>query len=255
MKVAITQPTYLPWLGYFDLVDQVDMFVVLDTVQFEKQSWQQRNRIKTPTGLQWLTAPVIFRCRLEQRIQDVEIRDAGFSAKHLRALELNYSRTLHFREHFATVRSIFQETHDGTRLIDLNLRVIRWFLDLLDIRTPLILASSLAQEGKRTQLLANFCRNLGVTQYLSPIGSAEYLLSEMDFFSAVNVEVLFHNYVHPEYKLFPPFVPYASTIDLIFNEGYRAMEIIRSGRKESFSAQAVSAQLAAAAPTAATKGA
>ena len=65
MRVAISQPTYLPWLGYFDLIDQVDVFVLLDDVQFEKQSWQQRNRIKTPAGLQWLTVPVIFRGRLE----------------------------------------------------------------------------------------------------------------------------------------------------------------------------------------------
>jgi WbqC-like protein family len=256
MHIAIAQPTYLPWLGYFDLIDQVDTFVVLDTVQFEKQSWQQRNRIKTPTGLQWLTVPVIFRGRLEQRIKNVEIRDASFSEKHLRTLELNYSRAPHFRTHFATVCSLLKEMHDGTRLIDLNLRLLRWFFDLLDIRTPLILASCLAQEGKRTQLLANICQKLGATQYLSPIGSAEYLLSEMDFFCAVNVEVLFHNYEHPEYKqLFPPFVPYASTIDLIFNEGDRAMEIIRSGRNQSFSAQAVAAKLAAPAPTAATKGA
>ena len=65
MKIAIAQPTYLPWLGYFDLIDQVDAFVFLDNVQFEKQSWQQRNRIKTPTGLQWLTVPVAFRGRPE----------------------------------------------------------------------------------------------------------------------------------------------------------------------------------------------
>ena len=78
MTIAISQPTYLPWLGYFDLIDQSDTFVLLDSVQFEKQSWQQRNRIKTPSGLLWLTVPVVFRGRLEQRIHEVEIRDAGF---------------------------------------------------------------------------------------------------------------------------------------------------------------------------------
>jgi len=74
VKIAIAQPTYLPWLGYFDLLDKVDRFVLLDSVQFEKQSWQQRNRIKTPTGLQWLTVPVVFRGRLSQRIVD-KLRD------------------------------------------------------------------------------------------------------------------------------------------------------------------------------------
>jgi len=87
MKIAISQPTYLPWLGYFDLIDQVDVFVLLDSVQFEKQSWQQRNRIKTPTGLQWLTVPVEFRGRLGQRIMEVIIRDdPDLPKKHLRAI-------------------------------------------------------------------------------------------------------------------------------------------------------------------------
>ncbi len=100
MKVAIAQPTYLPWLGYFDLLDQVDKFVLLDTVQFEKQSWQQRNRIKTPTGLMWLTVPVVFRGRLGQRIVDVEIREPEFCRDHLRAVELNYRRAPFFGDYY-----------------------------------------------------------------------------------------------------------------------------------------------------------
>ena len=254
MRIAIAQPTYLPWLGYFDLNDQVDTFVVLDTVQFEKQSWQQRNRIKTPSGLQWLTIPVVFRGRLDQQIRDVEIRDASFSAKHLRALELNYARAPHFRAHYAAVCSILQEIQNNSPLIDLNLALLRWLLDFIGVRTPLVLASSLAQEGKRTQLLANICKALGATEYLSPIGSAEYLLPELNFFSDDSIDVRFHNYVHPEYRqLFPPFLPFASTIDLIFNEGDRAMEIIRSGRHQPFSSQEMTTRLAAAAQISATK--
>ena len=256
MRVAICQPTYLPWLGYFDLIDQVDTFVVLDSVQFEKRSWQQRNRIKTPSGLSWLTIPVAVRGRFHQSISDVVICDPRFPQKHLRTLEANYARTEFFHAEFSGLSALLSNCAEGVPLAELNLSLIRWFAKLLGIHTRLILASSLAQEGKRTQLLANICQKLGATQYLSPIGSAEYLLSEMDFFAAVNAEVLFHTYVHPEYKqLFPPFVPYASTIDLIFNEGDRAMEIIRSGRNQSFSAQAVAARLAAPAPTTATKGA
>jgi len=246
MRVAITQPTYLPWLGYFDLIDQVDRFVILDTVQFEKQSWQQRNRIKTPTGLQWLTVPVIFRGRLDQKIRDVEIRDTSFSLKHLRAIELNYGRAPYFHTQYSIFCSLLQQTQNNTSLVDLNTRLLHWFMEFLGIRTAVVLASSLAQEGKRTQLLANICKKLGATEYLSPIGSAEYLLSELKFFSDINVEVLFHNYIHPEYEqLFPPFLPFASTIDLIFNEGDRSMEIIRSGRNKPLSAQAMTARLAA----------
>jgi len=113
MKIAISQPTYLPWLGFLDLVDQVDTFVLLDNVQFEKQSWQQRNRIKTPTGLLWLTVPVIFRGRLEQKIQQVEIRDSDFSRKHLRAIELNYSHASFFNVHFPAYPRFFKHAPPG----------------------------------------------------------------------------------------------------------------------------------------------
>src|SRR5580704_12957199 len=110
VKVAISQPTYLPWLGYFDLIDQVDVFVLLDNVQFEKQSWQQRNRIKTPTGLQWLTVPVIFRGRFGQLIKDVEIREAEFWRNHLRAIELNYRRARFFHQYFEELSSRLKYT-------------------------------------------------------------------------------------------------------------------------------------------------
>src|SRR5271155_2267040 len=100
MRVAITQPTYLPWLGYFDLIDQVDAFVLLDSVQFEKQSWQQRNRIKTPNGLQWLTAPVRTKGRSAQLIKDVEIAETDFYIKHLNLIQTNYRNAPFFENWF-----------------------------------------------------------------------------------------------------------------------------------------------------------
>jgi hypothetical protein len=244
MRIAICQPTYLPWLGYFDLMDQVDAFVFLDTVQFEKQSWQQRNRIKTPTGLQWLTVPVVFRGRLEQKVSEVEIRDGEFARKHLRAIELNYARTAFFHKYFQQLRGIFEKFSSG-RLLDLNAKLIDCFTEILNIRTRLIFASSLAAEGKRTHLLAEICRKLGATVYVSPIGSAEYLLGEANILAEAGVETVFHNYNHPTYRQqFPPFLAFASVIDLIFNEGERSMEIIRSGRGMPFTPAEVSARLA-----------
>lgn len=245
MKIAISQPTYLPWLGYFDLIDEVDSFVVLDNVQFEKQSWQQRNRIKTPTGLQWLTVPVQFRGRLGQKILEVEIREAEFWRKHLRAIELNYARAAYFNHYFAELTDILKNYGAGSRLVDVNLSLLNWLLKTLDIRTPVLRASSLGEEGKRTELLANICQNLGATQYLSPLGSAVYLLSELSIFSSRNVEARFQNYTHPEYKqLFPPFISYACVLDVIFNEGPRSLEVIRSGRGEPFPPEQVAATVA-----------
>jgi len=240
LKVAIAQPTYLPWLGYFDLIDQVDVFVILDSVQFEKQSWQQRNRIKTPCGLQWLTVPVVFRGRFGQSIYEVEIRDGEFSGNHLRAIELNYRRAPFFENYFHEL-SVKLRCSADFRLADLNVRLIEWLMSVLGIRTPLLFSSRLDQPGKRTELLANICSYLSASEYISPIGSAVYLLREIDAFHRKSIEVFFQNYEHPHYRqMFPPFIPNASILDLIFNEGQRALEVLRSGRRSLLSPEGVS---------------
>jgi len=234
MKIAISQPAYLPWLGYFDLIDQVDTFVLLDDVQFEKQSWQQRNRIKTPSGLQWLTVPVLFNGRFGQLINQVEIRDPEFSRNHLRAIELNYRRAPFFDQYFNGLSSLLDCTQK-TLLVDLNVRLIDWLMGALGIQTRLVVSSALGQPGKRTERLANICSVLGATQYLSPLGSAAYLLSEKEILLDRGIEVVFHHYEHPQYRqLFPLFCPQASILDLLFNHGPQALDILRSGRRTPF---------------------
>ncbi len=230
MRIAISQPTYLPWIGYFDLIDQVDKFVLLDDVQFVKQSWDQRNRIKSPTGPQWLTVPVIFRGRLGQRLCDVEIRDPRFFEKHLRALEVNYGKADYFDLYFPHVQNILQHGEPGSKLIDLNLEFIQWVVTELELATPMIRSSSLQVEGKRSERLVSMCKLMGAADYVSP-RTATYLLDDLPIFAHAGIKVWFHNYSHPEYRQrFPPFYPYASILDLMFNEGARSLEIIRSGR-------------------------
>jgi hypothetical protein len=235
VKIAIAQPTYLPWLGYFDLLDQVDKFVLLDTVQFEKQSWQQRNRIKTPTGLLWLTVPVIFRGRLGQRIVDVEIREADFWRDHLRAVELNYRRAPFFDEHYPALSELLRRASSGLRLAELTITLFLWLAKTLGIKTPVARSSELAVDGKRTNLLAEICNLSGATTYVSPLGSADYLLNELPILSGRGVNAVFQHYEHPAYRqLFPPFHAHASVLDLLFNEGENALAIIRSGRRAPF---------------------
>jgi hypothetical protein len=244
VKIAIAQPTYLPWLGYFDLLDQVDRFVILDSVQFEKQSWQQRNRIKTPTGLQWLTVPVAFRGRLGQKIADVEIREPDFWRDHLRAIELNYRRAPYFDRYYAPLSRLVQSESAHRNLSRLTTAMLRWFADALGIETLMALSSELPAQGKRTSLLAEICTSLGATSYLSPLGSAEYLLSEIALLTDRNIKVTFQHYEHPAYKqLFPPFQPYACALDLLFNEGDNAGQIIRSGRRTPYLPEEVVALL------------
>jgi UDP-2,4-diacetamido-2,4,6-trideoxy-beta-L-altropyranose hydrolase len=244
VKIAIAQPTYLPWLGYFDLLDQVDKFVLLDTVQFEKQSWQQRNRIKTPTGLQWLTVPVVFRGRLGQRIVDVEIREAEFWRDHLRATELNYRRAPFFDKYYPALSELVRSASSGIRLAEMTIGLLHWLAEELGIKTPIVRSSELAAQGKRTDLLAEICNLSGATTYVSPLGSADYLLKELSLLTGRGVNVVFQHYEHPTYRqLFPPFQPHASTLDLLFNEGENALAIIRSGRRTPFAPADVKQQL------------
>ncbi len=246
MKIAISQPAYLPWLGYFDLIDQVDVFVLLDCVQFEKQSWQHRNRIKTPTGLQWLTVPVLYKGYFGQRISEVLIRDADFTRNHLRAIELNYRRTRYFEQYFADLAGVLQTSCDK-KLLDLTHNLILWFSRILGVKTPIVLASGLGGQGKRSELLVSLCRSLDAQYYLSPFGSAAYLVSDLPLFDNVGINVGFQHYEHPQYRQsFPPFVSHASVLDLVFNEGPDSLAILRNGRKAPFApAEVMSAMVSA----------
>jgi WbqC-like protein len=232
MKVAISQPTYLPWLGYFDLIDQVDCFILLDTVQFEKRSWQQRNRIKGPTGLEWLSVPVISHGRFSQSIIEVEIHEAGFWRKHLDVVQLNYRHSPFFSCYFPELEETLCQSAAASCLAEVNVGLICWFCRLLGIQTSLRRSSLMGQAGRRSELLVNLIRVLNGSYYLSPLGSAAYLLNDLQQFSSAGIEVGFQNYPHPQYtQQFPPFCPYASVLDLVFNEGPRSLEIIRSGRE------------------------
>lgn len=241
MRIAINQPTYLPWLGYFDLIDQVDIFVILDNVQFVKQTWQQRNRIRGGNGLQWLSVPVKVHGRFGQLIKDVEIRDPEFVKDHLRAMELAYRRAPFFERYYPELSRILSDGKSGL-LADLNVALITWMQVQLQLATPLVRASHLDQSGKRTELLGNICNALKANTYLSPLGSAEYLLAEQELLTSQGVEILFQNFTHPEYKqVFKPFAAFASTVDLLFNQGPQALSILRSGRRSPLPVRQVAA--------------
>jgi len=231
------QPTYLPWLGYFDLMDQADVFVFLDNVQFARRSWQQRNRIRGPKGLQWLSVPVKKRGRYHRDIRSTKIvKDGRFPTKHLRALEYSYKGAPHFKDYFPGIRDILMFYSES--LADTNTRLVFNLVDALGIEfgegEKWKLASELEPEGKRSDLLADICRKVGADTYLSPTGAMIYLIHEREPFEKAGVSVRIHQYVHPTYRQqWEPFLPHASTVDLLFNEGPRSLEIIRSGRRKS----------------------
>ena len=234
MKVVIMQPMYLPWLGYFDLIDQADAFVYLDNVQFEKQTWQQRNKLRTPNGLEWITVPVLIKDRFGQLIKDVTINPVNFPDKHIKQIRQNYSRAPRFPDYFERLAHIFATKAKDGLLCELNISLIEWMASQLSISTRFVRSSELGLTGKRTQLLVNILKHLGAKTYLSPLGSWDYLKDEWRLICENDIEIEFQNYSHPQYRqVYHPFVPYASVIDLLMNEGELSAAIIRSGRKDS----------------------
>ena len=225
------QPTFLPWLGWFDIFDQVDALVLLDDVPFSKQSWQQRNRIKTERGLEYLTLPVKTSGLSGQLIKDCEITGFDYSRKLIASLRANYSKSPFFKQYIDEVISVFNTCATTGKLVDINYELIKWMANKLKIETPVILASKLNVAGKRGEHVAKICQKLGVDRYLSPAGAEGYLLEDASAFEQRGISVLIHGYDHPKYpQRFPPFLPYASALDLIFNVGPAARDIMESGR-------------------------
>jgi len=233
-SIAIAQPTFLPWLGWYDLVDQVDVLVLLDDVAFSKQSWQQRNRIRTREGLSYLTVPVHTAGKLGQRIAETKIVGTAFVQKLLRTVAQNYRRAEYFERYYPEFCTILESSAASENLCDLNCGLIEWLSARLGVATPSVRSSQLSVGGKRGTHVAMLCEHLGARTYISPPGAEDYLIEDRVEFDRRSIAVEIHVYDHPVYKqCFEPFEPYASALDLLFNEGDRAGAILRSGRRPS----------------------
>jgi hypothetical protein len=237
VRIAIHQPQYLPWLGYLDKLDSADLFIVLDTVQFRKHEWQNRNRIRTKDGWQWLTVPIVD--RFPERIDQVEINArTAWQRKHCQALRLHYGSSPHWAPLGPELTALLQEP--WARLRDLNVAVLDLLCRHLGITTPRCLASSMEAREERTDRLVDLCRAVGGTVYLAgqravPRPDEPYKY-KMDFgrFPQVGIQVQVQDYQHPEYpQRYTPFVSHLAVVDLLFNCGPESLRMIRSGRRWS----------------------
>jgi hypothetical protein len=229
MRCAISQPTFLPWLGWFDIFDQADEMVLLDTVQFEKRSWQQRNRIRSSEGLLMISVPVLTKGRSTQSVREVRLADPSFGDKLLRTLRTNYAKAPHFAPVFDEVATAVPGLMEEGRLSALNEGIISIIARWLGITTPLRRASELSASGTRGEYLANLCQEVGATEYLSTMGAREYLLDDLGHFSSRSLTVLMHDYHHPGYaQLHEPFLENASAIDLVMMHGEESGSILRA---------------------------
>ena len=222
--VAIHQPQFLPWLGYFDKLDRSDFFCLLDTVQYKKNEFQNRNKIKTSQGWQWLTVPVTY--RFPQRILEVGVNQTvDWQRKHLRSLETSYRKAPFFDTYITRFEEFYQQSYE--MLVDVNVACIRLLMDLLGLKRKVILASSLQVDTEDpTMRLVKICQALGGAAYSSGKDGAKYM--DVDMFASHEIDVLFQDFEHPQYpQCFGPFEPNMSIVDLLFNCGPGSLAIIR----------------------------
>jgi len=230
MICSIHQPQTFPWIGYFAKIIQSDVFIILDNVQFKKNEWQNRNRLKTPNGRQWLTVPVIH--NFGQLIGDVKINTTtNWQNKHLQTLKTYYSKAPHFKLIFPEIEELYQKQWEY--LSDFNLSGINWILDKLDIQTQIKLASNLIELRDKMEItpddrLIVITKLMKADTYLSGAGGKNYL--NTGIFPENNLQLIFQHFEHPVYRqLHGEFISHLSILDLLFNKGYNSLNIIKEG--------------------------
>ena len=225
--VAIMQPTYLPWIGYFDIMRKANYFILLDNVQLESRGWQMRNRIKM-SGKQWkwLTVPLIK--QFGQSINSTIIDNTqNWRKKHWKTIENNYKRSEYWEKYYQALSEIY--SREWKYLVDLNLELIYYLKNQFGIQTEILRASKLPVSGNKVRLLVNICHYFSADIYLSTPGSARYI-EENNIFKSEGILLKYHQFEHPVYlQFYGEFISHLSAIDLLFNEGSKSLEILRSG--------------------------
>ncbi len=228
MLVAIHQPNFLPWLGYFDRMVRADLFVLLDHVQFERRNYQNRTPIRLEGEARWLTVPVV-QLSQKEKIIDKRVDNPGeetarwWGPNSFNTLRYAYRKTPHFDRYAPRLRGILETRWE--KLVDLNVATLELAREALGIRTPMVRSSTLGVEGQRSALLLDICRKVGASAFLGGMGgSRDYL--DKEAFAKANMGVVWQDFRHPEYAQCGegPFIPGLSVLDLLFNCGPASRE-------------------------------
>lgn len=215
MILSAHQPAYLPWLGYFDKIARADVFVYLDTVQFEKNSFINRNQIKTPQGALWLTIPVKTKGHTSGSLLTTEIDDKQpWRIKHLKSIEMNYRKASRFEECFPKIQALL--TMPESNLAEYCLHQLRFWLDELNIDTRIVCSSELPINSAKSDLVLDLCQHFGAQHYLSGALGRDYLVEED--FSKAGIVIEYQNFKPPVYpQLWGDFIPYLGILDWWMN--------------------------------------
>ena len=222
MRIAIVQSNYIPWKGYYDIINSVDKFVVLDDVQYTRRDWRNRNLIYTSRGLEWLTIPVETKGKFHQRINETRVSGNHWARSHWKKIAANYNKARYF-DHFS---DIFQETYLKAEtlksLSEINMLFITTINGLLEIGTKITQSNSPESVIEKDERLLSICRKEGAQTYLSGPLARGYIDEQKFKKAGINVEWVDYS-GYPEYKqLHMPFRHEVSIIDLLFNTGENA---------------------------------
>jgi WbqC-like protein family len=226
-RVAIVQSCYVPWKGYFDLINLVDEFILFDDRQYTRRDWRNRNRIKTPQGSQWLTIPVEVKGRYHQRIDETRISDAKWSDKHWKTLTHNYGTAPHFEEYREPVEDLYRRA-TAPLLSQVNRLFIDGICRLFEIETAITWSTRYEVEGTRTERLVSLCQAAGAKRYLSGPSARDYLDEQL--FEEAGIALDYVDYSgYSEYpQVHPPFDHNVTILDLIFNTGKSRWQYMKS---------------------------
>lgn len=225
MKIAIHQPEHIPWLGFFHKINMADIYVVLDNVQYRRRYFQNRNKIRTKDGWQWVTVPLEKETRDNLLIKDAKIFNGTLKWKdrNTDTIYHNYCQAKYFNRYWDEFKVLY--ITDFPHLIDLNMQLLDFFFQQLGIKKKILFASSLGVSGEKGDLILNICTTLKAEVYISGISGRDYL--DLARFKDKGIEVTVQDFHHPLYRqLHEPFIACMSVIDLLFNYGEESLDII-----------------------------
>jgi hypothetical protein len=225
--VSIIQSNYIPWKGYFDIIGLSDEFIILDTVQYTRRDWRNRNRIKGKAGELWLTIPVSSKGKYEQRIDETEIADPGWAERHWKSLEMTYSRLEGARRFGPALRETYEAAAREPMLSGVNRLFLERICGLLGIRTRITSAADYPDTADKAGRIIGLCEAAGATRYISGPAAQNYL--DPDAFARRGIELHYMDYAgYPEYpQLAEPFEHGVSVLDLMFCTGERAADFMK----------------------------
>lgn len=227
-KVAILQSNYIPWKGYFDIINMVDEFILYDDMQYTRRDWRNRNKIKTADGVKWLTIPVESKGKYFQKINQTKVTGNDWIDKHKRAIEINYSKAPYFDKYYNVIEEVYEGCRNEEMLSKINYRFIVKICELLGIQTLITWSSDYELADGKTERLVGLVKSAGGGMYLSGPAAKDYI--EDECFKNAQIELRYMDYSgYPMYpQLFGSFVHEVSVLDLIFNVGDNAIKYMKS---------------------------